>query len=62
VGWQLSVPQFGAGLGAKIYKNSEEAFKHFKPVRLVEPDGKKRYMKNIIINGFGCKLEKKQLN
>jgi xylulokinase len=33
----------GAGLGARIYKNSEEAFKHFKPVRLVEPDGKKVY-------------------
>ncbi|MEO8403270.1 MAG: FGGY family carbohydrate kinase [Chitinophagaceae bacterium] len=33
----------GAGLGAKLYKNSEEAFHHFKPVRLVEPDGKKSY-------------------
>ncbi len=33
----------GAGLGAGIYKNSKEAFQHFKPVQLVEPNGKKEY-------------------
>lgn len=33
----------GAGLGAKIYKNTKEAFQHFKPVQLVEPNGKKEY-------------------
>lgn len=33
----------GAGLGAKIYKNSKEAFQHFKPLQLVEPNGKKEY-------------------
>jgi xylulokinase len=31
----------GAGLGAKLYKDSKEAFQHFKPVQLVEPDPKK---------------------
>jgi xylulokinase len=33
----------GSGLGAGIYKNAKEAFHHFKPVSLVEPDGKKSY-------------------
>jgi xylulokinase len=33
----------GAGLGAKIYKNGKEAFQHFKPVQLIEPDGKRKY-------------------
>lgn len=33
----------GAGLGAKTYKNSKEAFLHFKPIQLVEPNGKKQY-------------------
>lgn len=31
----------GAGLGVKLYKSSKEAFQHFKPVQLVEPDKKK---------------------
>lgn len=31
----------GAGLGAKLYKSSKEAFQHFKPLQLVEPDPKK---------------------
>jgi xylulokinase len=33
----------GAGLGAKIYKGSKEAFQHFKPVQLVEPDNRGGY-------------------
>lgn len=33
----------GAGLGAKIYNSSKEAFQHFQPLQLVEPDGKSRY-------------------
>lgn len=31
----------GAGLGSKLYKSSKEAFQHFKPVQLIEPDKKK---------------------
>lgn len=30
----------GAGLGVAVYKDSKEAFRHFKPVQLVEPNGK----------------------
>jgi xylulokinase len=33
----------GAGLGVSVYKNSKEAFQHFKPVQLVEPNGKTSY-------------------
>ncbi|MEO5563416.1 MAG: FGGY family carbohydrate kinase [Chitinophagaceae bacterium] len=33
----------GAGLGAKVYKNSKEAFHHFKPVQFVEPNKKINY-------------------
>jgi xylulokinase len=33
----------GAGLGAKIYAGSSEAFHHFKPVELVEPDPGRSY-------------------
>jgi xylulokinase len=33
----------GAGLGSKTYKDSKEAFQHFRPVQLVEPNGKKEY-------------------
>lgn len=33
----------GAGLGAKIYTCPEEAFRNFKPSRIVGPDGKKQY-------------------
>ena len=33
----------GAGLGAKIYKNSKEAFQHFKALQLVEPNKKISY-------------------
>jgi len=33
----------GAGLGVAVYKNSKEAFQHFKPVQLVEPNGKVSY-------------------
>jgi xylulokinase len=33
----------GAGLGVSVYKNSREAFHHFKPVQLVEPNGKTTY-------------------
>lgn len=28
----------GAGIGARIYQNSSEAFRHFKPLQLVEPE------------------------
>jgi xylulokinase len=28
----------GAGLGAKIYNNPQEAFQHFKPIKLITPD------------------------
>jgi len=27
----------GAGIGAKIFNNYQEAFQHFKPVKVVEP-------------------------
>ena len=33
----------GAGLGAGIYKTESEAFKHFKPLSLVEPTQHKIY-------------------
>lgn len=33
----------GAGIGAKIYVNAGEAFREFKPISLIEPDGKKEY-------------------
>ena len=33
----------GSGLGAKIFNNAKEAFEHFKPIRIIEPDGKKVY-------------------
>lgn len=33
----------GAGLGAKTYNSNKEAFLHFKPVQLVEPDNKNTY-------------------
>lgn len=33
----------GAGLGAKVYKNTKEAFHHFKPVQFVEPNKKINY-------------------
>lgn len=33
----------GAGLGVKTYKDSKEAFLHFKPIQLVEPNGKSQY-------------------
>jgi xylulokinase len=33
----------GAGLGSKTYKDSKEAFQHFRPVQFVEPNGKKGY-------------------
>lgn len=33
----------GAGLGSKIYKNAQEAFRHFKAVQLVEPKKKGSY-------------------
>jgi xylulokinase len=49
----------GAGLGAKIYSNAKEAFREFKPVCMIEPDGKKEY------EAYYCKwLEElhKQLN
>jgi xylulokinase len=49
----------GAGLGAKIYKSSKEAFLHFKPVQLVEPDKKINYEEYY--NKWLLQLEK-QLN
>ena len=33
----------GAGLGAKIYTNSKEAFREFKPLQVIEPNGKNEY-------------------
>jgi xylulokinase len=33
----------GAGLGAVIYTDTKEAFSKFKPVCMIEPDGKKEY-------------------
>ncbi|MET0393873.1 MAG: FGGY family carbohydrate kinase [Chitinophagaceae bacterium] len=33
----------GAGIGAGIYKNSSEAFLHFKPLQLVEPEAGQQY-------------------
>ncbi|HEY6064435.1 MAG TPA: FGGY family carbohydrate kinase [Chitinophagaceae bacterium] len=33
----------GAGMGAKIYTDAKEAFREFKPVSMIEPDGKKEY-------------------
>lgn len=33
----------GAGIGAKVYTTSKEAFRQFKPVQLVEPNNKKEY-------------------
>jgi xylulokinase len=33
----------GAGLGAKVYSNSKEAFQEFRPINLIVPDGKKEY-------------------
>lgn len=33
----------GAGLGAGIYKNEQEAFQYFKPVQMVEPTDSKLY-------------------
>lgn len=49
----------GAGLGAGIYQSSKEAFHHFKPVQLVEPDSKIDYEE-----GYSRWLEQlhKQLN
>jgi xylulokinase len=49
----------GAGLGVKTYNTSKEAFHHFKPVQLVEPDNKKRY--EPYYNKWLLQLEK-QLN
>ncbi len=33
----------GAGLGANIYTNTKEAFGEFKPLQVIEPDGRKKY-------------------
>lgn len=33
----------GSGLGAKIYSDTQEAFRHFEPIQLIKPDGNKRY-------------------
>jgi len=33
----------GSGLGAKIYSDTKEAFRHFEPIQLIKPDGNKRY-------------------
>lgn len=49
----------GAGLGAKIYTSSKEAFCHFKPVQLVEPVKQNGY--NEFYNRWLEQLEK-QLN
>jgi xylulokinase len=50
----------GAGLGVSVYKNSKEAFRHFKPVQLVEPNGKTSYEEHY--NKWLAQLEKQLAN
>lgn len=49
----------GAGLGAKIYACPKEAFQHFKPVQLVEPEKNNNYNEYY---SHWLELLKKQLN
>jgi xylulokinase len=39
----------GAGLGANIYSNPQDAFQHFKPIQLIKP------VNNNIYNEYYCR-------
>ncbi|MFZ1311440.1 MAG: FGGY family carbohydrate kinase [Chitinophagaceae bacterium] len=49
----------GSGLGAKIYTDAKEAFRHFEPIQLITPNGKRAY--DEFYNKWLIQLEK-QLN
>ncbi len=49
----------GSGLGAKIYTDPKESFRHFEPIQLIAPNGKRAY--DEFYNKWLTQLEK-QLN
>jgi xylulokinase len=46
----------GAGLGAKIYSNPQDAFQHFKPIQLINP------INNNAYNEYYCRWKELLLN